>query len=802
MVKAPLVKAPFRFARINRWIREPDWADLVSHDVPFADGISGSATIRITAKTPLLVGGIRRKATPNAQGEVWPFEVPGIGFALPPSSLQGLCRSILEIAAFGRLGSWIENRRFGIRDLTKTATAKFHYGNRLSEKVGAVITPKTKAGWLVMRDGKPVIVPCKLSRLHIDELSRLREALVQAKTGNHVEPEDQLRQGEPDAGNRYNLFLAGLDDRRFLEQNFIIEPATKQYHESISANIFESYCHAAGASPGTAGTIVITGKTNGHGYSMGLGRKKREFVFYGPSRAELEANLTGYPMLEIDASTWDAFLYLHCTSKGEPSHPGWQYWAGDFKNDRPVPVFWWEDQNDPERVSTLGMAFAFKAAFPQSTHDLLRHSHPDHLKAPADAPLDLPHLIFGVAAEGDNGQGLKRRAWFGLGRCTARPHTVPFENLILASPKPNYFPFYVRQRKATDHKIRVIDNRNNNHIIEHGEPMAAYATLDSCPPTFNNGVGAAQKRAVAEPELAGVKIWPSETWPEAPFTPRPPAALGAGMQPPGNNVKTKLNALPSGTVFEIPLTFHNLRPMELGALLWALSFGDIKAFGKADNTPRLRHRLGMGKPLGLGEVEIEIASGGLLDDDGTAIDPVVQLKAFTNHMNQHYPRTEAWAQSPQVLALLKAADPTLKIDQDLHYPSLNVGGDSYVKLKSDGRFMGAYVSENSELLRFDPEQVNPREAHGAPAAGRHQIRDQVPQQPAADPPAPVAERLEPVLGAVVKLNQGAFPEITIREGTIVGFTKKFGKPFILKFGDVTVKADFTQFSVLSLPTKP
>lgn len=743
-----MVKAPYRFARINRWIHEPDWADLVSHDVPFADGISGSATIRITARTPLLVGGIRRTATQNLQGAVWPFVVPGIGFALPPSSLQGLSRSILEIAAFGRLGSWIENRRFGIRDLTDTKTAKFHYGNRLSEKVGSVITPKTKAGWLVMQGDKPVIVPCELSRLHIDELSRLREALVQAKTGHPVTPNDQLQQGEPDASKRYNLFLAGLGDRSFLEQNFIIEEELDYYHDSIKLSVHESYCkplltvNGATALGGRLGTIVISGKTKPKKDKktgkplpvMGGGMKKREFVFYGPSRAELEANLTGYPMLEIDASTWEAFLYLHCTSKKEPSHPGWKFWADDFKKGRPVPVFWWDDQNDPNRVSTLGMAFAFKAAFPQSTHDLLRHSHPGHLTAPAEAPLDLPHLIFGVAAEGDHGQGLKRRAWFGLGRCEGRPPTVRYEGLILASPKPNYYPFYVRQRLANGNKIRVVDKKNDQRrIIEHGEPMAAYATLDSGL-TFNKGVGAAQKRAVAEPELAGVKIWPSETWPEAPFTPRPPAAAALGMNEAHDSVKTTLNALPVGTVFEIPLTFHNLRQVELGALLWALSFGDIKAFGKADNTPRLRHRLGMGKPLGLGEVEIEIAPGGLLDDDGTAIDPAVQLKAFTDHMNQHYPRTDAWAQSPQVLALLKAADPTLKIDQDLHYARVNQDDDSYAKLKNHegyGRFMGAYVSENSELPRFDPAQVDTHQAPGGSPAGPTQARSQAPSLVAA-----------------------------------------------------------------------
>ena len=48
------VHAPFRFAPINRWVHFPAWADLVSHDVPFKDGLSGEIDLEIRAETPLL----------------------------------------------------------------------------------------------------------------------------------------------------------------------------------------------------------------------------------------------------------------------------------------------------------------------------------------------------------------------------------------------------------------------------------------------------------------------------------------------------------------------------------------------------------------------------------------------------------------------------------------------------------------------------------------------------------------------------------------------------------------------------
>src|SRR5688500_2374848 len=129
------VFAPFRFAPIHRWVYLPEWGPLVSHDVPFKDGLSGEIELEIRAETPLLVGGPRRKPTEKSEGEVWPYQLPDGRFAIPPSSLQGMIRSILEIATFGRLGPWIDDRRYGIRDLTPPAEP--YYQGRLNDVRGS-----------------------------------------------------------------------------------------------------------------------------------------------------------------------------------------------------------------------------------------------------------------------------------------------------------------------------------------------------------------------------------------------------------------------------------------------------------------------------------------------------------------------------------------------------------------------------------------------------------------------------------------------------------------------------------------
>jgi CRISPR-associated protein (TIGR03986 family) len=57
-----------------------------------------------------------------------------------------------------------------------------------------------------------------------------------------------------------------------------------------------------------------------------------------------------------------------------------------------------------------------------------------------------------------------------------------------------------------------------------------------------------------------------------------------------------------GNKFQFTIDFHNLAPMELGALLWALELEGKEV-----------HRLGFAKPLGFGSVKIEVAALDLLE---------------------------------------------------------------------------------------------------------------------------------------------------------------------------------------------
>ena len=663
---SPRPKAPFRFARINRWIYEPDWAPLVSHDVPFADGLCGEAEVEITAKSAILVGGARRQANRDTVGKVHPFRLPDGGYAIPGSALQGMARAILEVAAFGRLGPWVENRKFGIRDLSDTATAKEHYRSRLN----------SKAGWLVrISKEERVVYPCKFARIHLDDVLQMNAVL----TGKqHV----GILYRKSDAAERYEWFLQdSKSGKAALDARFsMTSPDSGKAHPRCKFD-------AQGL---VQGTLVLTGKPQDSveepdqrpDKDIPRGHKRREFVFHSPDRSAVSA---ADSPLSAPNDAWQAFEFLHEEQAGREMNPNWKFWKGEFEAGRPIPVFYWEDEDHPGRIETLGMAFAFKAAHPKSARQLLENSCPGHVDSVAEMKLDLPHLLFGVAAEHDGGRGLKRRASFGLAHAAGDPKPREPDNpSILLGPKPSYAGLYVRQR-------------DDGKPIPKEEPMATYTPLRE-PARKKEWSG---QLHLASPELAGVKIWPARGAGE--FRPNPVDDEIDEIKE-NKKVQTDLVTLPPGTVFRSHLSFHNLRPVELGALLWALSFGDEAAFGEEPSAVTKLHRLGMGKPLGLGEVAIRVTG---LETEAAcpARDPALPknaaafVDAFEGHMRTAY--GEKWSESKQVKALLKAADPAKNRDEPLEYMTLQ----EYQGAKVARQYLGDYVSDGHE---------KPKPSTGAP----------------------------------------------------------------------------------------
>lgn len=738
------VFAPFRFAPVHRWVYFPEWGPLVSHDVPFADGLSGWIELEIKAETPLLVGGARRKPADAREGEVWPFQLPDGRWAIPPSGLQGMVRSILEVATFARLGPWIDDRRFGIRDLTPPAEP--YYQRRLNniEGFGPIrVDPRVRTGWLRrLDDGRFQLKPCSFARIEFDDLARL--------TGIQQGPVPDQRH-EKQAYEKARAWRKKSDaDERYgwvkpdaLRQSLQVEPAAPQprhrHRAGTPQELSIAYRKVTGLRGPTAGRIVLTGNPSDPPHNPRASSKHLEFFFFDEAPEK---------PLEDFAARFDEFLAIHQPDDGRRENPNWKFfrdhgYPGELPFNRGgwMPIFYLPD--DSGGIESFGLAFMFKLAHEKRTLDLLKNSSPHHVAESGDGRADLPSLIFGSVAGGPS-NGLKRRAAFDVATAAlpAGERLLDREPTVLLGPKPSYFPIYVRQPEGAPGRLPAISDRGRERTL-------AYATYTPIVrreqyPQFTQTT--AEHR---EPELSGVKIWPVKDFVF------PPLSDDVRRN---RKVQTRLRALPAGTQFgPLKLRFHNLRPQELGALLWALTFGESGAL-QGQNSGK-RHRLGMGKPYGLGQLSIRITSADVRPNDPEKARSedhrqalADALGSFVGHMRSVYPSGPAagtWDESVQVRSLLKAADPQGQRGERLDYMELGErrNEDSFVGARFNGWVLPRYA-EGGEAPREEEASTAPRRAGGERGGPAPRRATPVPATP-------------PRVGARVRLNAGGI------EGSIV-----------------------------------
>ena len=257
----------------------------------------------------------------------------------------------------------------------------------------------------------------------------------------------------------------------------------------------------------------------------------------------------------------------------------------------------------------------------------------------------LAEAIFGIAADSEPSKAtsrpLKSRVSFDTSRCISDdPKECVIGLVLLGSPKLSYYLNYVRQ-PASDVKPDSLD----------GDAYATYSNLPS-----------AGKPEVERPELRGWKRYPvrsqinSETWERK----DEPA------------MTMKLHALEPETHFKGEVRFHNLKPAELGALLWVFEWG---------GDGELRHFIGMGKPFGMGQISVCVGNLVLFPnnkDDFQAqklranvdrcderASSTCLISIFEKHMQAVYcaaagpttPGNMSWKESEQIVQLFAIAYP-------------------------------------------------------------------------------------------------------------------------------------------------
>lgn len=136
----------------------------------------------------------------------------------------------------------------------------------------------------------------------------------------------------------------------------------------------------------------------------------------------------------------------------------------------------------------------------------------------------------------------------------------PVAPKILSNPKPSWYPHY------------LVQNKSKQHDPNDPQSLATYSSEEG------------------ETEIRGHKLY----WAQGSSC---DYQKHGQITPAKEKMYTRIIPLNQGVCFKSTIRFENLREDELGALLWALEL----PFDEWE----VRHRIGMGKPLGMGVIAIE-----------------------------------------------------------------------------------------------------------------------------------------------------------------------------------------------------
>ncbi|MDG1434746.1 MAG: TIGR03986 family CRISPR-associated RAMP protein, partial [Saprospiraceae bacterium] len=285
-----------------------------------------------------------------------------------------------------------------------------------------------------------------------------------------------------------------------------------------------------------SGKLVFTGQA-GPRKQMHNGKwtgHHLEFVFFDKVREVI-----------VEEKVMENFFFAYYEHDKTKWSEDWKVWRTKLIEKKSIPVFFQTTKDSV--IKHMGLSYLYKLPYKNSVKEsITRHQK--------DSDFDLAEAIFGYT---DKDQGaLKGRVHFGHAFASNTPEVDKKQLEVLAGPKASYYPNYIRQD--------VKNGKVNN-----------YKTFMD-----DSAVIAGWKRYPIHKD--GVKNNP------------PPVVRGIVNA----KIGTQYTPLKKGAEFKFKIRYHNLKKIELGALLSALTF---------HQTANTFHSLGMAKSLGYGKTKLEVA---------------------------------------------------------------------------------------------------------------------------------------------------------------------------------------------------
>ena len=463
------------------------------------------------------------------------------------------------------------------------------YLRHMTERVDGAYAPKVKAGWLQLRGaGQWTLQPCKYSVV--------RQADLEAYFFKMHHRRISLGRRQ-EAEEKYKA-ISGLP------LAIMFTPDVERPRDDWARGRRLSRADAIGTGS-VSGRLVLTGQPQDRGRKDA---KALEFLFHGEDMT---------PPLIVSDVVRQAFEDVHRDPNTREPTSLWKRWRVDLMKGERVPVFWLPEEDASDRIRAIGLTQMFRLAYRRSTLEMARQQGTGR---------DLADIMFGRVGEDRDDRALKGRVRFVDAICTKagdpsdeQPVTMP-----MLAPKPSFYPAYVRQARY---------DRNDPARV----PLAAGEEEN-----WRQGVADYTTPMDPAAVIRGWKRYPVAT--RVRHREQPAKST--------NTIMTRFTPVGRGTHFSGRIYVHNLRPAELGALAWALTFGDAEG--------RYCHSLGAARFAGYGVVRLRIVRADL--EPANPASPRLDhswlwqtaIPAFTATMEA---AATGWERSRQLRSLLAMADP-------------------------------------------------------------------------------------------------------------------------------------------------
>jgi CRISPR-associated protein (TIGR03986 family) len=272
-------------------------------------------------------------------------------------------------------------------------------------------------------------------------------------------------------------------------------------------------------------------------------------------------------------------------------------------------------------VDALGLSKYFRYPYKDSLKNMVGKQ-----QAQGKSDPDLSETMFGYTGCDDS---LKGRIHIGHAFCAETVHEEELGDVkgVLGQPKSSFYPFYLKQEK---NPFKTLDNAEG---------------------------------------IAGRKVYRIHK-----------DGTVTSLSSNGNkNVESHFKPIPAGHHFKFKISLHNLRPVETGALLSALTF---------HGTKNVWHNLGLAKGYGYGKVNISD-----INLKGLSMNVDQYLREFEKEMNVFCAEKGLgeWHQQIEIGSLL-----SIHAEHD----------DAVVKYMSLDEYKDARSNENFHLLDKDETRLN------------------------------------------------------------------------------------------------